>query len=275
MDTTYARLLDGTLIKATKGVDKNISFFCAGCGDELYAATEGNKQYPHFRHKTLSTGNKKGCGNPEHYIHWITKELFADYYRKTDCFLIEIPITRCCEKSGKCRTESKHVVDLKKIYPHILVEAYDQNFKPDCMLHNDTKEVLYLEVKYTHAVSLDKINSGVPIIEISVSTEKDIDKIIADGSIKVDGEIHKIYNESVLLPKKLTFDCKGKCSPKPTHKPSSKPVIQHKISYMSPEKSYWGAINASWAAWKRGLSGKEETEKSERPDYRSRQYKDD
>ena len=282
MDTLIARQ-DGRLVRAERGIDKAMPFFCPGCMQEVYAATEGKIQRPHFRHKSLSLGNKKGCGQPEHYIHWITKELFADHYREADSFRIEIPVTLRCEQSGICRTEFTHTVDLKKTYPHVLVEAYDQSFKPDCMLYNDAGEVLYLEVKYTHAVSRDKIKSGVPIIEISASSEKVIDEIIADGSIKIDGATHKIYNESALIPTRSTFDCKGKCSPKPIHRPQ--PVVPRpykpKVSRASDEKPYWRAIYAGLAEWKSGLSKRERivkdesAEKTERPDYRSRQYKDD
>jgi len=278
MDTLTARQ-DGKLIRAERGIDKTLPFFCPGCAQWVYAATEGKIQRPHFRHKSLSVRHKKGCSNPEHYIHWITKELFADHYREADSFRIEIPVTKHCKQSGICRTKSEQTVDLKKIYPHILVEAYDQNFKPDCMLYNDAEEVMYSEVKYTHAVSQDKIKSGVPIIEISASTENVIDQIIAEGSIKIDNLTHRIYNESVLLPTRSTFDCKDKCSHKPIRQVISESTqpqsYKPKINNISSEKAYWRAINADWAEWKKGLSRTERTEKTERLDYRSMQYKDD
>jgi len=41
MDTSIARRLDGKLIQATQGIDKSLPFFCPGCKQEVYAATEG------------------------------------------------------------------------------------------------------------------------------------------------------------------------------------------------------------------------------------------
>lgn len=82
------------------------------------------------------------------------------------------------------------------------------------MLYNDFGETLCLEVKYTHAVSQDKIDIDIPIIEVHVSTEKDIDKDIEERTIEYRTSRYKIYNKTALLPKTLTFDCKGNCSPK-------------------------------------------------------------
>ena len=67
MDTSIARRLDGKLIQAAKDIDKSLPFFCPGCKQEVYAATEGKIQRPHFRHKSLD--GSKGCTEPESYIH--------------------------------------------------------------------------------------------------------------------------------------------------------------------------------------------------------------
>ncbi len=211
MDTSIARRSDGKLIRAEQGIDKSLPFNCPGCKQEVYAATEGKVQRPHFRHKSID--DSKGCSEPESYIHWITKELFADFFKKTESFVIDIPYYLTCNTSGSCRKKEVHKLDLKKRFPNILVEAYDQGFKPDCMLFNDSGENLYLEVKYTHEVSREKIDLGVPIIEIAISSEKDIDEIIKKG--KIESGAIKIYNENSLLPNKSTFDCGGKCLRKP------------------------------------------------------------
>lgn len=264
MDTSIARQ-DGKLVRAERGIKKTLPFICPGCMQEVYAATEGNVQKPHFRHKSSSVG----CSKPEHYIHWITKELFADFYQNTDSFMVEIPITSYCERSGACRKKSTHSIDLKKRYPYILVEQYDRGVKPDCMLYNsNTGETLYLEVKYTHSVSQDKINLGVPIIELSASTQNVIDDIIAKGSITIDNLEHRIYNESILLPTISAFDCNGKCSNKQI--PRQQPI-------KSSESGYWSGIYAGWSQWKNGLSEREQNASpdKEQIDYRQRQYKDD
>lgn len=255
MDTSIARHSDGKLIRAERGIDKTRPFYCPGCEQEVYAATEGKIQRPHFRHKS-SIG--KGCSEPEHYIHWITKELFADFYQQADYFGVQMPIALFCSETGTCEKHIVHEINLKAKYPHILVEQYDQGFKPDCMLYNDLGENLYLEVNYTHAVSQDKIDIGVPIIELDVSTEKDIDQIIEKGRFEYKTSQYKIYNKSVLLPQTLTFDCKGNCLRKQKAKQRLAKSFQKEkhigsVKYKSPENSYWGGIYASWAKWKNEL----------------------
>ena len=116
-----------------------------------------------------------------------------------------------CSTSQTCKKRATYDFDLKSKFSKILVEEYDQGFKPDCMLHNENGEVLYIEVKYTHGVSEEKISLGVPIIELCVSNEKDIDKIIANGKITPDVIKYNIYNKTALLPTELTFDCGNKC----------------------------------------------------------------
>ena len=237
MDTSIARRSDGKLIRAEQGIDKSLPFYCPGCKQEVYAATEGKIQRPHFRHKSID--GSKGCSEPESYIHWITKELFADFFKKTESFVIDIPYYLTCNTSGSCRKKEVHKLDLKKRFPNILVEAYDQGFKPDCMLFNDSGENLYLEVKYTHAVSREKIDLGVPIIEIDISSEKDIDEIIKKG--KIDLEAIKIYNKNSLLPSKSTFDCGEKCLRKPV-RIFKKESIPFEVKMLNFWKAEYGIV---------------------------------
>ena len=106
MDTSIARRLDGKLIQAAQGIDRSLPFFCPGCKQEVYAATEGKIQRPHFRHKSLD--GSKGCTEPESYIHWITKELFADHFQNIESFLIDIPYHLTCNATGSCRKKEVH-----------------------------------------------------------------------------------------------------------------------------------------------------------------------
>jgi hypothetical protein len=97
-------------------------------------------------------------------------------------------------------------LELKQKFPYIKVEAFDQRYKPDCILYNDADEKLYLEVYYSHKTSDEKIALGLPIIEIEVSSEKDINKIIDSQKIDQKTIKYKIYNDTSLLPKTTTFD---------------------------------------------------------------------
>ena len=259
MDTSIARRLDGKLIQAARGIDKSLPFFCPGCKQEVYAATEGKIQRPHFRHKSLH--GSKGCSEPESYIHWITKELFADHFKKIESFLIDIPYYLTCNASGSCKKKEVLSFDLKKRFPYIKVEEYDQGYKPDCILYNDAGEKLYLEVYYTHKTSDDKIALGLPIVEIEVHSEKDINKIIDNQKIDQKTIKYRIYNNSSLLPASTTFDCKGRCQRKPTISHTHTiPQYQKQKSYYgssSKEKTYWGQIFSEFASWSNSIKNKQ------------------
>jgi len=225
MDTSIARRSDGKLIRAEQGIDKSLPFNCPGCRQEVYAATEGKIQRPHFRHKSLD--GSKGCSEPESYIHWITKELFADNYEKITSFYISLDTLKTCihAKYTSCQKTEQVKIDLKKIYPYIQVEEKEGNFRPDCLLFNDKGEKLFFEVCYSSRVSEDKIKSGIPIIELHTVNEKTIDSVIRDGELKLSKEIQsyygrpiqrspqtKIYNEEkLLLHVNRSFDCLEKC----------------------------------------------------------------
>jgi len=253
MDTSIARRSDGKLIRAAQGIKKSLAFHCPGCKQEVYAATEGKIQRPHFRHKSID--GSKGCSEPESYIHWITKELFADFFKKTESFVIDIPYYLTCNTSGSCRKKEVYKLDLKKRFPNILVEPYDQGFKPDCMLYNDYGESLYFEVKYTHAVSEEKIDTGLPIIELSVSNEKDIDTVIKGAKIATDTIHYKIYNNTSLLPENITFDCGDKCIRKTSTRQNINTIYREsKFNSRDPkERSYWGSIYQDFAKWSNSI----------------------
>ncbi len=172
MDTSIARRSNGKLIQAERGIDKTFPFFCPGCKQDVYAATEGKKQRLHFRHK--SSNGSKGCSEPESYIHWITKELFAEHYKQTNIFHLSIEVLKKCVyvKYSSCHKTEQIKIDLKKIYSYVSVEEKAGSFRPDCLLYNDKGEKLFFEVCYSSKVSEDKINNGIPIIELYITNEK-------------------------------------------------------------------------------------------------------
>jgi len=205
-NTKYAKDINGNIIKAQKGINKNIRYFCGGCNQELYCATEGKKQYPHFRHKTIN--GKKGCGDSEGYIHWITKNIFAEYYKNISSFDIFVDVMKKCTNDyavNLCKKQAAVRIDIKKQYPHITVEKYDDGLRPDCLLYDDIGNKLYLEICYSSPVSKNKIDRGLPIIELSVNNEKTIDTIIEKGYISKNLVNFKLYNEYDFIRNYITF----------------------------------------------------------------------
>lgn len=200
-------------------MNKEQSFICLGCDEKVkaYAVYSSGKrsQATHFRH-TGNTGQEGGCGNYESYIHNYTKRKFAESYEYLERFELKRTIEiRCSQaKYDRCSSPVKDVVNLKERYPYIKIEKRDGSFIPDCLIFNDSGEKIYIEIKYESPVSEKKRNSGIPIIEIVVSTEESIQKIIHNASIDSSSEDITLINfESVAPNSILKYDCGG-CCPK-------------------------------------------------------------
>ncbi len=225
-NTLYARRADGKIIKAEKDIDISQSFSCLGCNKEVYAVIKYKKQIPHFRH---NVSGADGCNESESYIHYVTKELFAEHYAQAKVFYLETGIEKKCIHNTDCKKTVHEKTNLKELYPHIKVEKSVEDFRPDCLLYNDNGEKIFFEVCYTSKVTDKKINSGVPIIELKVSNENTIDTILLDGGVSTRGKsfigggkyhLVTIYN-SEPLEKGIsrTFDCDKQCIfPTPVHR---------------------------------------------------------
>jgi len=259
MNTTFARRADGKLIKAKKGIDRTLPFHCPGCKLEVYAATEGKKQRPHFRHKSLN-GNT-GCSEPESYVHWVTKELFAEEYQSLESFHLSISVQQQCIQDSNCTKEKMVTIDLKERYPNIEVEKYDDGLRPDCMLSNDQGEKVYFEAHYTSRVTDTKRERGIPIIEVTVYDTEGIDEIVnkkeitdADGLQPSNGKKKNysvmIHNEEALIPKEnYSFDCIKNCIDKkpmslilPAPRKTQYRTITNNETKLKPKHTYPGAL---------------------------------
>lgn len=204
--TQYAKDNQGNTHKAHRKMNTSIEYFCMGCGDRLIPAP-GKINAPHFRHKNKDS---KGCTNPESYIHWVTKELFAEHYNSVSSFFVYIDITQKCknkEADNLCQREKTISIDLKKIFPYVEVEKYSNGLYLDCLLYNEKDEKLFFEVCYTSPVSENKIKTKIPIIEIKVNTPKDIDKIISKNYISKHIINFKSYNISEIIKEDCLFSC--------------------------------------------------------------------
>ncbi len=151
----------------------------------------------HFSHKP----NTKLLGSSETYLHALGKKVFINEYNK--CLLMGLPFfityttSKICNRlenlyNIKCHLGSeRNKFDLASYFNKIILEKKDDNFIPDLLLLNtNTKEKIYIEITVTHSSSVAKLNSGYRIIEIPISDENDINKIlklkdgIYDNSIK-------------------------------------------------------------------------------------------
>ncbi len=214
-NTKWAKNEQGELVEAKKGMDKNHTFTCIGCHEAVgaYAIfTEGeHSQSAHFRH-TGNTGTGGGCGNYESYIHNFSKEKFKANYEYSASFELRQKIRMKCSQSkyNECTSLVEDVINLKERYPYIKLEPRDGSFIPDCLIFNDAGDKIYIEIKFKSPISQKKRDSGIPIIEIEVHTEKEILKLVNNGFIDSDNKTIKLINFNNVKSNSI-YDCAGLC----------------------------------------------------------------
>ena len=211
--THFAKNNKDEIIEAIKGMTISSSLYCLGCGKKVQAYAINTKvQRTHFRHLKGIGGGDGGCGESESYIHNLSKIRFAENYKNISIFNLyrEIMLTCTQSKYPSCKKKSTEILNLKKMYPYIKVEKRDGSFIPDCLLYNNKNEKIYIEIKYKSSISDAKRDSGIPIIEIEVQKELDIDRTIKYNTIKQNDRGIKLYNFNS-IPTNRIYDCQGVC----------------------------------------------------------------
>lgn len=157
--------------------NRNQYFKCLSCNNELIPRL-GTEKAHHFAHKISIH-----CSG-ETYLHRLAKIIFEHVYR--DCltynrpFYLDYPEFESCGHFFKqykltCgKKESMGSINLIQYFPEIEVEVADGNFVPDILLSNPKGEKIYVEFAVSHSCSLDKMESGIRIIELSIMSEEDV-----------------------------------------------------------------------------------------------------
>lgn len=162
----------------TKDSCKSHTFKCIGCGRTLLPrALESICVRPHFYHKDIV------CSS-ETYLHKLGKMTIKQKFDTSEEFRIKYKINKDCSLK-ECRlrnincnkTNVDYEIDLKKYYNTCTLEAGVNGFIADLLLTNSSNSEippLLIEICVTHPCEEEKLNSGMKIIEITVSNEKDI-----------------------------------------------------------------------------------------------------
>ena len=162
---------------------KNHHFICYGCGGRMIARLKADKREPHFAHF------RDGTCSRETYLHHLGKKLFVEmfeHYRNNKislsvnflqqgvCNSSECPLGAKSPCEGSTRTGK---FNLLPDYSKCTVEEYDKEtgFRPDILLTNENGDKVYVEILVTHEITQKKIDSGVPIIEIPIYDEDDLE----------------------------------------------------------------------------------------------------
>jgi len=209
----YALDEDGSIVSIDDLlVFPNIKLFiCPDCGKKLAPrALRSEKVSPHFYH--IETKPFK-C-NPESYLHYVSKRLLAESLKTAEPFLLiwrdDISCINENADWGLCYKEAYRYLNLLEGYTDISLEKKDGDFIPDILLTDPQGGKIYIEIFVTSPSSSKKIESGVKIIEIKVSSEKDIEEIVDTRRIYVDDPRIRVNNFHLSMHE-ITFDCEGKC----------------------------------------------------------------
>lgn len=158
----------------TKEIRQSSTFTCIGCGHEMSAAL-GDVREHYYRHK-----NSESCSH-ETYLHNLAKKRIKELFDSQDSFLIHYKAINSCDLFGACKLHRCdnsfwQKIDLKDFFDTCELEKVCGNFRPDVLLtHSEfPNRKLFIEIHVKNPCSLEKIGSGIKIIEIDVFNEDTI-----------------------------------------------------------------------------------------------------
>ena len=185
-------------------------YYCPKCRGVMVPVL-GPIRVKHFRH--LGAQCKR-----DDYLHGLAEAAFMEEYQK--CldnglpFYLEMPVPAWCNKScvlaEHFQCKERYVrklidltIDFKIITQEARVNTGDKSYRrPDILLQSeDGKQSLWIEFFVTHEVGEEKQKMG-RIVEIKISSEKDIDTIIrAHKIVQSDDKEHwvRLYNISTVV----------------------------------------------------------------------------
>ena len=155
-------------------------YYCVGCGEEM-SAVLGDKREHHFRHKEAH------C-SWESYLHKLGKMRLKERFDTQKEFIIKYYVEYRCDKSKGCKLEPIYkdqkcnrreqvAIDLKKLFDTCEEEVTYKGYRADLMLsskEHPEMEPIFLEISVTHDCEVDKLSSGIQIIELKIADEKDV-----------------------------------------------------------------------------------------------------
>jgi len=190
------------------------NYTCLNCGNELIAR-KGKIKAHHFAHKKLIN-----CSF-ETYLHKLGKLRFHDAY--THClksgtpFYLEFPIQRICNAcegiesiNWSCNLDDKtEVLDLTKYFDKIDIEKGYAGFVPDILLSSSKiDKVLFVEIAVSHFSSEKKANSGIPIVEIYLQEEGDIEFLKEHKITTLEASFYHFKKKHYKMEYYKPMDCK-------------------------------------------------------------------
>jgi hypothetical protein len=189
-------------------------YYCLSCSHVMVPAL-GTRRRHHFKHKA---GRPINCTN-ESYFHLLAKmTLFASLKRALEG---EEPFLIFREASGICSRHEKRFgvtcsrqrvlvsQDLAELYDSVRLEAGVEGFVADILLTSSkTGARLLVELAVTHGCEIQKIASGLPILEISIASEEEAACLFGQIDTRRPGV--KMHNMSELTA--VSHYCEESCA---------------------------------------------------------------
>lgn len=180
------------------------TFYCICCGAKMTAKL-GKKNRHHFAHHIETSS----CSS-ETYLHKLAKITLKQKFESSPQFNIVINRPYICSlhnqcplfDESRCLDSTQEIIDLKQYYNSCSIEQPIKNFVADILLQNNEysqqRPPLVIEIRVSHKCTDAKIQSGIKIIEIPITSEEDIELIIKNPISETylsDPKKHR-YNES-------------------------------------------------------------------------------
>lgn len=171
------------------------TYTCIGCGAEMIARI-GQHNVPHFAHKVKGGENCSG----ETYLHKLAKRLIREKFESPEPLNIKYHRIGTCSniktcpfcKNEECVVIQPEVYNLKKYYNSCQEENPINGFIADILLTHSAfpeRDPVLIEVQFTHKSTVEKLQSGLRIIEIKVSSEDNIKDLLRKDVLEEDLDI--------------------------------------------------------------------------------------
>lgn len=166
---------------------------------------------PHFRIKNAR-------GGKESELHRFGKEHFKNKFDNNSAFIIGYWVKSRCVQSDVCKSKDNYNgykctniqlrnINLKELYDTCIVEGEYNGYRGDLMLTNSNhpeRVPMFIEIAYKHECEKEKIESGIPIIEIKIQHPRDVERKIEEENVIIDYD-NKSFPYSGNRPEMLRF----------------------------------------------------------------------
>lgn len=183
-----------SILDAVKGE----KYTCINCGKPLIAKQGAVRKW-HFAHKT----NTSNCSY-ETYLHKLSKFFIREMFNeKQQLIVFREKKTQTCDREHVCpfkKDKNCSIIEEERIdllqYDNCIEEMSIKGFVADLLFTSDTLEPLLIEICVTHPCTIEKIESGLKIIEIHIESETDVLELLEGKLIESEKIVfHNFQND--------------------------------------------------------------------------------